>query len=444
MDESRFDKFRRELYGIVQLEEYDTERFRENFFKLIQMCTTSLMDSDDNFFALFFMQMKREINFNLSEAIETKLQGTYFKMYFNPRIFLECTLKQMEELIKHEVYHIMSRHYLRAKALKNKYSDLAIKVAMDISINQYLMYLPPWSKSLENVRMEFNVELKEDETMEEYAAKIQEAIDKPRKKGKIEDWDFSNTHEIWDDMDNEINNDQADEIIKKIAGNSARGKIPESIDVLIKGMDKKPEITWSNYLRRMLGIVPQGHKKTVTRKNRRQPERLELKGKLPDRTAEIIIALDISGSITDMEIDYMMTEIFSIVKNSDFDITIIECDSEVRRVYKVKSRSQVKKKIDTRGGTKFSPVFQYVKDKRLKNKVIIFFTDGIGEKELSVDIRNNKVIWVLTGKEDDFSVNNAPGKIISLNKNTDKKETVNVYELIRGDMLHIKNEWAGK
>ena len=84
MDESIFNKFRRELYGNVQLEEYDTERFRENFFKLIQMCTTSLMDSDDNFFALFFIQMKREINFNLSEAIETKLQGTY----------LRCTLTQ--------------------------------------------------------------------------------------------------------------------------------------------------------------------------------------------------------------------------------------------------------------------------------------------------------------------------------------------------------------
>ncbi len=444
MDESRFESLRKELYEHVQLEQYDNDSFRKNFFKLTQMCTTALMDSDDNFFALFFIQVKRDINFKLSEAMATKLQGTDFTMYFNPRVFLECTLKEMEALIKHEVYHIMSRHYARAKALKNKYSDLAINLAMDISINQYLMYLPPWSKKLENVSMEYNVELKEDATMEYYAAKIQGALDKLSKKDKLKDWDSSNTHKIWNEMDEDIDSHQMDELLRKIAGNSLRGKIPESIDILMKNINKKPEVNWNNYLKRILGIMMQGHKKTVMRRSRRQPERLELKGTLPGRTAEIIVALDISGSITDTEIDYMMTEIFDIVKNSDFDITIIECDSEVRRVYKVKIKSQVKKKIDTRGGTRFSPVFQYVKEKRLTNKVIIFFTDGIGEKEISVDLRNNKVIWVLTGRESEFSVKNPPGIVISLNKNTDKKEKINAYDIMRGDMLHIKNEWAGK
>lgn len=444
MDESRFESLRKELYKLVQLEEYDEKKFRKNFFKLTQMCTTALMDSDDNFFALFFIQVKRQINFKLSEAIETKLQGTYFIMYFNPRIFLECTLKEMEALIKHEVYHIMSRHYVRTKALKNKCSDLAINLAMDISINQYLMYLPSWSKRLENVSMEFNVYLKEDGTMEYYATKIQEALDKLSKKGKLKDWDSSNTHEIWNDMDQNIDNRQMDEILRKVAGNSLRGKIPESIDVLMKDINKKPEVSWNNYLKRILGIMPQGHKKTVMRRNRRQPERFELKGTLPGRIAELIIAIDVSGSITDVEIDYMMTEIFDIVKNSDFDITIIECDSQVRRVYKVKNRSQVKKKIDTRGGTRFSPVFQYIKEKRLTNKVIVFFTDGIGEKELSVELRNNKVIWVLTGRKDEFSVKNPPGIVISLNKSVDKKEKINAYDIMKGDMLHFKNEWAGR
>lgn len=452
MEESRFEKLRKELFEeVLRLDEVASSNealdalksdFNRGFFKLIELCNFFLMESEDNFFALFFVQMKREIRFDLTVPITTKVVGTSFVMCFNPRIFLECTLKEMQALIKHEIYHIMSRHYARAKALKNKYSELAISLAMDIAINQYIMYLPSWSEKLENVKMSYNVNLREEQTMEDYVALIQEAIDRLSKKGEAFHQSDKTTHETWSEMDENSYIEQVDEVIKKLAGNANRGKIPESIALLIKAMDKSSEISWKDYLKRLIGILPVGHKKTVTRKDRRQSERLDLRGKLSNRVAQLLVAIDISGSVSDKEIENIMIEVFSLVKNYPSEITIIECDSEIRRIYKVKSVKDVKGKINTKGGTRFNPVFQYIYENRLKGHVLIYFTDGLGEKTLATIPYNYKTIWVLTGTEAELSLNEPRGVVVKLNSNSVKKEAVDVIELVKDEMRDIRRDWA--
>jgi len=442
MDQNKFEILKKELYEEAQIGIDSSTEFEKRFLQLIAMCNLSLMTGDENFFGLFFIQIKRKINFKLSTALETKLSGAYFTAYFNPTIFLECTLREMQALIKHEIYHIMSKHYIRAKKLKNKYSELAINLAMDVSINQYLMYLPPWSAKLENVKLAYNIELEEDKTMEQYAQKIQKGIDKKIKKQEEFEKDFLKLHEIWSDMDDDITLGQIDEIIKKTANNAYKGKVPESIDVLMKALNRRSEITWKDYLKNIIGTLPSGHKKTVTRKDRRQPNRLDIRGKLSNRIVKILIAIDISGSITDREIEQSMIEIFSIVKNYPFDISIIECDEEIRRIYKVKNIKDIKEKINTKGGTKFSPVFQYIYDKRLRDYVVIFFTDGVGEKELIVKPYNYKTIWVLTGINEELTLENPMGIIVRLNNSVEKKERANGYDLIRDAMKDIRSEWA--
>lgn len=442
MDENKFERQRKQLYAELQQDDLDIEGFNRRFLQLLESCTFSMMDSEENFFALFFLQMQRSVHYKLSAAVESKLTEEGFTMYFNPEQFLECTLKEMQALIKHEIYHIMSMHYIRAKALKNKYSHLAINLAMDVSINQYLMYLPAWSVRLESLERTYNIQLKEKQTMEEYAEKIQKAIDKLGKKAEASNEKILKSHEIWEDMDKSIYTEQMGEIIKKMANSSVKDKIPESIEQLIKALNKKPEVKWQEHLKKAVGTLPQGHRKTVTRRNRRQPERLDIKGQLAGRIAQIIVAIDISGSVTDKEIQNIMVEILDLVKNYHYEITIIECDSEIRRSYKVKHIQEVKEKVNTRGGTRFSPVFQYIHDNRLRNHVLIYFTDGIGEKALTVKPYNHKTIWVLTGEKEKLSLTEPFGEVIKLNSHNDKSEKINVYELLRSEMKDIKVEWA--
>ena len=70
-------------------------------------------------------------------------------------------------------YHILSLHLFRAKELKSKYSTLAINLAMDIVVNQYLDYLPPYSTTLKGVNNKYNLNMEPYNTFEYYAEKIQ-------------------------------------------------------------------------------------------------------------------------------------------------------------------------------------------------------------------------------------------------------------------------------
>lgn len=453
MNSNSFEDLRKELLKEVYIlgeEICKSESFERKFNRLIEYCTFSLMEGEDNFFGLFTMQMRRTINYKIPSALGTTVSLSYFTLHFNPSIFVQCSLKEMRALIKHEIYHIMFGHLKRHKELRKKYSEAVVNLALDISINQYIENLPSWSRTINEVSLSYNVDLEYEESAEYYSAKIQEAIDKLIKDSGKETLnendseseyvlDIEKTHDIWMEDNYDLNMDYIDEITKKTVESAKRGKVPTSIEKAISILNKKPEISWNDYLKRILGTIPSGYKKTITRKDRRQPHRLELKGRLSNHLAQIIIAIDISGSITNKEIEKIMIEVLNIVKSYKSEIIIIECDNIIRRVYKVKSKKDVKPKIETRGGTAFSPVFEYIYNNKLRNHFLIYFTDGAGEKELSVKPINYKTLWVLTGKEEELSLINSQGEIKKLsNKPTAKNDVSIAIEA----MKEITKDWA--
>lgn len=457
MNSNSFEDLRKELLKEVYTlgeEISKSESFTIKFNKLIEYCTFSLMEGEDNFFGLFIMQMKRDINYNTVTALGTTVSLSHFILHFNPKIFLQCSLKEMRALIKHEIYHIMFGHFKRHKELRKKYSEAIVNLALDISINQYIENLPPWSRSIKEVSLSYNVDLEYEESAEYYAEKIQNAIEKLIKDSGTEIpkeafnkseskseyvLDIEKTHDIWTQDNNDFNMEYINELTKKTVENAKRGKVPISIEKAISSLNKKAEISWNDYLKKTLGTMPSGYKKTITRKDRRQPHRLELRGRLSNHLVQIIIAIDISGSITDKEIEKIMIEVLNIVKNYRAEITIIECDNIIRRVYKVRNKIDVKAKMETKGGTAFSPVFEYIYNNKLKNYLLIYFTDGVGEKELTVKPINYKTLWVLTGKEENLSLTNPQGEVKRLSNKPTIKNDVNI--AIEA-MKEITKDWA--
>ena len=76
-------------------------------------------------------------------------------MYFNPIIFLELNMEQMQSTIKHEILHVLSQHLIRLKDFKDKYSTLALNLAMDVVVNQCLDCLCPYSITLEYINNKY-------------------------------------------------------------------------------------------------------------------------------------------------------------------------------------------------------------------------------------------------------------------------------------------------
>ena len=423
------------------------EDFKRDFFSLVNKVNLSLMEDNENFYGYFLFQMEREIRFDISSATSVNFKGAKYVMYFNPIIFLELNMKQMETTIKHEILHVISQHLIRAKELKGKYSTLALNISMDVVVNQYLDYLPPYSITLEYINNKYDMKLEPYKTFEYYLEKVQTELDLQEEnyegeevdsnENVIVDFDPERTHDMWEESD-EVDEKTLNEFTEKFADSAQKGKNPNYIDAMIKSLkNRNGELPWNLFLKKLMGTIEANKKKTVTRRNRRQPSRLDLRGELRGHKAEIAVAIDISGSISDEEFKQAIKEVLAIVKSHNQEITIIECDKEIRRAYKVKSPRDVQERIATGGGTKFSPVFEYANNKKIN--LLIYFTDGKGEEKLEVIPRGYKTLWVISGRGDKLSLREPFGVVKKLKKVDIKQDTIDMAD-VRSDGYSMNNQ----
>lgn len=425
-------------HGPIQI----PEDFKIAFFTLVDKVNISLLEDNDHFYGYFLLQMSREIRFDISSPTAVNFKGANYVIYFNPIIFLTLTLKEMESTIKHEILHVVSLHLIRAKEYKGRYSTLAMNIAMDIIVNTHLNHLPPYATTLEWVNLNYSLQLLPFEPFEYYVEKIQTALDlletaeeettdNDNNGERIQrDYNPENTHDLWEDS-SELDEQTLKEFTDKYIEGSQKGTVPSYLENLLTSLrNSKSELPWNLYLKRFMGFVESVPKKTIARRNRRQPDRLDLRGQLRSHKARILVALDISGSISNEEFNQAMKEVLSIVKHDHHEITIIECDNEVRRIYKVKSAKEVKERISLRGGTRFSPVFAYANTKKID--VLIYFTDGQGEDTLLSAPRGYQTVWVLSGKGDTLSLKEAPGMVKRLKPIEIKDPMADVRDVEKG------------
>ncbi|MDM8129991.1 VWA-like domain-containing protein [Clostridium butyricum] len=419
--------------------------YNRRFFDIVEKVILYLLQGQDAFFGQFMLSIKREIRFDIKVPIATIPKRDGFNMYFNPFFFLNCTKREMAALLKHEIYHIMNLHFEREKQLKNRFSKEAVGVALDISINQYIKDLPGYSRKLESINMEHNLNLAENRSIEEYAEEIYKSIKSRIKKDKFNEngneeflleLEMDEAHEIWDEID--IDEESINSLTKKTAISAYNKNTPEGLEKIILAYDEKPEISWELVLKNAIPAMKSGYKKTIVRRNRRQPERFDLRGTLPKNEAEVVVAIDISASMKDDEMKKILIEILSITHASKNKVTVIECDNEIRKVYKLRSEKDIQKRCRENGSTLFSPVFKYIRDKNLKNCILVYFTDGVGEKELEIKPFNKKTLWVICG-DDELSLKESYGEVKRIHREKYEKLEGNIGLQMVNEVIH---DWA--
>lgn len=410
------------------------EEFKNSFFELTDQVNLKLMEDQDNFYGYFLFQMSRELRFDINSPAAVNFKGVRYVLYYNPLIFLKLDLERMESIIKHEILHVLLMHLTRAKALKNSYSAVVLNMAMDLAINKYLTPLPPYAVTVDWINQMYGLSLESYQSFEYYADRLQSVINLPKEAGDMDteklyetDFDASRTHDLWEES-SELEEKALQEFTEKAVRASEKGELPAYLNNMLASLfGSRGELPWNLYLMRLLGTVESNKKKTVTRRNRRQPDRLELRGELRSHKARIALALDISGSISDEEFMQAMKEVLSIVKNYSNELTILECDDEIRREYQVKTMRDVKERTDSRGGTSFSPVFEYANAHEIN--LLIYFTDGKGEEKLKVKPRGYKVLWIISGRGDKLSLKEPYGAVMKLHNLAAKEEFVDLSEV---------------
>ena len=397
----------------------------------------SLLLEEDQFFGYFYLQMAHRIRFDMTSAFGINLKQGGYVLYVNPFILLRQPPDVMKDGIKREILHIISAHLMRVKALSQSFNKTAVHMAMDMVVNDYLEHVDRDAVTVANVNERFGLMLKRFRTIEYYAKAIDKAMkEKPELFVPVDnsdtavamEFDPQTSHDIWDESDS-IDTDTMDQITERYINEASKGDMEGYVKSLIDTFQKtRRALPWYFYLKKLMGKVACGYKKTTMRRNRRQPERLELSGTLRQHKANVWVALDMSGSITDAEFTNALEQVLQIVHAYNHRITVVECDNEVRRTYTMESVKDVKPRLDVRGATAFSPVFSLANQNRVD--LLVYFTDGKGEERLREAPKGYKVLWVLTGEKPQLSLHNPYGMVRELGY-VGVDETQDIDEFVR-------------
>lgn len=130
---------------------------------------------------------------------------------------------------------------------------------------------------------------------------------------------------------------------------------------------------------------------------------------LSESLVDVMIGVDISGSVSDEDFNQFRTETHQIMKVlKPKNIRFVQFDTKIQHDDNIRSlRDLAKLEFHGRGGTDPTPLIELAKE--VKPKVLLVFTDG----EFWGDIPeyNGNLVWLIHNNER-FEAPNGKGKVI--------------------------------
>ncbi len=448
------------------------QEIEADYLRLLELIKLFLISERGVYYGYFLMNMSFKANFCSESIAGIKLNEYPPVLEANPLLLCKFTLKEIIYVVCHEIDHVVLNHpaeMVKANPEKDEETFKRFNLAADAAVNdrinseikseKHLFMTPPkgiiTSKSLgkmfciknilpmENYAYYFGLIKDKDgkNKLQNGASSVmqqnqgeqdteqvggesndngEETADIAEESNKIVT--AKNCKEIKDhDWDAGEDKETATENVKQLVNSASnminsenRGLMPANFIAQIEKINEPPKISWQKVLKKYVGTISTNKRKTRTRLNRRQPERFDISGAMDDKVLKIVVAIDTSGSVSDEMISGIFNEIFDILAKRKHDITVIECDAEVQRVYKAKNRSEIKTKVWGRGGTEFTPVIEYInKEKQYRDALLIYFTDGFGESKIPKP-KTYRNIWVVYDNEKNLSLAEPYGIVLSL------------------------------
>ncbi len=193
-------------------------------------------------------------------------------------------------------------------------------------------------------------------------------------------------------MEDEISEDMKREMVKDmIQGLRQRGLVKGNCETLLENLRRRKK----DHLREIKKAVGTIKNNTLKDRSYRKPNRKiqGLKGKPKRPGFEINCLLDTSGSMHGY-----FEKVLSYIFRSDIIINMIQCDTEIQGVSKIKNMKEFKQlKIAGLGGTTLQPGVEYIaKDAKLQKKNTVILTDGYCDT-LNFDKLKGKVLVISAG-----------------------------------------------
>ncbi len=153
------------------------------------------------------------------------------------------------------------------------------------------------------------------------------------------------------------------------------GELPGGLERLISEL-LSPALHWRELLRRFVSDAAKNDF-TWVRPNRRYIHAgLHLPGLENMELAEIAVAVDVSGSVSQFELDAFAAELSAVLEEFDATLTVIACDAEVTSLERL-GRMDLPLAFAAKGGggTDFRPPFRLLEREGVRPACMLYFTD---------------------------------------------------------------------
>ena len=445
------------------------DEVRSDFLEFMELCKLFLISERDSYYGYFLMNMQFSVNFGANSIAGIKLNTFPPVFESNPLLLCKFKLKEILYVICHEIDHVVLNHpaeMVKANPTKDEQTFYEFNLAADASVNDRIdheikaenrAFLAHPDGVITSKVLAKMYEIKHLLPMENYAyyfgmisGKQQKNEENAPGNGQDSMMQQQNRQDGTAQGDSSVSGQQSedgDEIVTAAncgeltdhnweAGDDAedaqavvrefvnaavdmmneesRGLMPAHFMSQVELINKPPVLSWQSILKKYIGTINTNKRKTRMRLNRRQPERFDLSGRVDDKVLKIAVAIDTSGSVDDHMIAQIFNEIFAILAKRKHEITVIECDAQIQRVYRAKNAGEIQKKVAGRGGTMFTPAIEYINnDKYFRDALLIYFTDGFGEREIPKP-KTYRNLWVVFDDERHLSVKEPYGVVLKL------------------------------
>lgn len=402
------------------------------------------------FYASLLLQMIRTETPGIKTIGVTVNKGRIYLLY-NPKFVDLLSLKELITVMEHEVLHLVLEHPFRIKdrtpVLWNIAADCATNQMLDGNSLPSGAITPDVLKLPKDKHAELYYDmLKKDAQMIKVTVYSTGNGNSGNKSGKCNNKNNNNNnnnggdgggndkcwaeietkegkkiiidnHDTWKEIsenDKELKKEIVKHAIRQAYEETQknRGYIPGEIQEIIDKWFKPPTISWKQLLKIYVGnIVKSEYSYTWKRVSRRFGD--TQKGKMPERTLKLTVAIDTSGSVSKKEFQEFISEIKEIQQCYKSEILILECDSKIQKEYILEPYMQINTSFNGRGGTSYEPVFEYIKERNVETDLLIYFTDfycTFPEKEPPY-----AVIWCVSSNGDE---KNTPkfGHVVKISK----------------------------
>ena len=320
----------------------------------------------------------------------------HYKLHINPELFDQFTLEQQLFILQHEMHHILNGHVFR----KEDRDHQAFNYATDCAINQ----LGDTNHMPQGLIVPANFPSKKKVPDNLSAEQYYELIDKDQlppedpqsstgQGGGHDKWDESEGDE---DLQKDITKNMIEKAIEQTQATGI-GSLPSNISDYLNLFSRKAQLDWKKVLRKITGNKKVNSRKTIMRRDRRNPSFEHIKGKTKDRMFDLLVIGDESGSVNNQELSEAIGEIIHICDVTKASLDYIAIDTDAHAPIKLK-RSQRSFTRQACGGTNLNPALDMATKHGIKWNAAVIITDGdLTSSDVAVFEQTNKqIIWLIT------------------------------------------------